>query len=119
MGFEPAEHFCSTAFKAVALTQTLPTLHGRREWNQTISVYTCHILFYSAMLSVMRTTRDSSHANGKHLIPPKALCVKCDGMNSGEDLTGFEPVNKQFLAARSPTELKVHVTAPCEAVKYK
>lgn len=27
MGFEPTEHFCSTAFKAVALTQTLPTLH--------------------------------------------------------------------------------------------
>ena len=27
MGFEPTEHFCSTAFKAVAITQTLPTLH--------------------------------------------------------------------------------------------
>ena len=51
MGFEPTEHFfCSTAFRAVAITQTLPTLHGRREWSQTISVYICRILFYSAIM---------------------------------------------------------------------
>ena len=30
VGFEPTEHFCSTVFKTVAITQTLPTFHVYR-----------------------------------------------------------------------------------------
>lgn len=115
MGFEPTEHFCSTAFKAVALTQTLPTLRVGAEVRLELTLYwlmrpVSLPLDYSAMVSVRQTVRGSLPFNGKHSLPPKALCVKCDGMNGGEDLTGFEPVNKQFLAARSPSELKVHVS---------
>lgn len=74
VGFEPTEHFCSTAFKAVALTQTLPTLHVGAEVRLELTLYwlmrpVSLPLDYSAMVSVGQTASVRLPLNERHSLP--------------------------------------------------